>query len=75
MNHLYIPKLLLLALLGPSLVGALPASATSLQRPAPTPAQHDAVAAQPSAAVECQDPKKKQDPKQGTGKKKRAKPT
>jgi hypothetical protein len=75
MNHLHIPKLLLLALVGASLVAAQPASTHPLQRPAPMSAHHDAYAAQPAAQFEGQDPKPKQGPKQGTGKKKRAKPT
>ncbi|MCU0862786.1 MAG: hypothetical protein MUC36_03250 [Planctomycetes bacterium] len=75
MNHLHIPRLLLLALVGASLLAALPATTRPLQQPAPTSAHHDAYADQPSAAFEAQDPKPKQGPKQGAGKKKRAKPT
>lgn len=69
-----ITKLLLLALLVASTTSWLPAAATSLLGPAATWAPGNVEDLHRSTAVDDQDPKKKQDPKKGAGKKKQARP-
>lgn len=70
-----ITKLLLLALLGASLTSWLPAASASLRGTAASVASGNVEDRHRSAAVDDQDPKKKQDPKKGAAKKKPARPT